>query len=140
MTAAGNYEYKFIVDGRWMTDPTNPFSTGHGDYENSFIALKANHIFELKGSAGAKSVILAGSFNGWNTDGYRMVRKGIPGSSLSASNPENIPTSSSSTDSGSSTPPIPSLKKTNTVQETPCSGSPPENNPSDIPINVVNCI
>ncbi len=76
VTAAGNYEYKFIVDGRWMTDPTNPFSTGHGDYENSFIALKANHIFELKGSAGAKSVILAGSFNGWNTDGYRMVRKG----------------------------------------------------------------
>jgi hypothetical protein len=76
VTAAGNYEYKFIVDGRWMPDPVNPFSTGHDEYENSFIALKANHIFELKGYAGAKTVVLAGSFSNWNPDGYRMVREG----------------------------------------------------------------
>jgi hypothetical protein len=34
----GNYEYKFIVDGKWMTDPSNPFTTGSGDYQNSFLA------------------------------------------------------------------------------------------------------
>jgi hypothetical protein len=76
VTSAGNYEYKFIVDGKWMPDPANPFSTGHGDYKNSFVALKANHVFELAGYAGAKSVLLSGSFNNWNPDGYRMVREG----------------------------------------------------------------
>ncbi len=74
--APGNYEYKFIADGKWMTDPANPFTTGSGDTENSFIALKANHIFELKAYPNAKSVILSGSFNGWNTKGYRMIREG----------------------------------------------------------------
>ncbi len=76
VTAAGNYEYKFIVDGEWMPDPANPFATGSGSYTNSFIALKANHIFELKGHSQAGSVIVSGSFNGWRTDGYRMVRDG----------------------------------------------------------------
>ncbi len=73
---AGNYEYKFIVDGRWMTDPANPFSTGSGDYENSFIALKANYIFELRQYPDAKKVLVTGSFNGWSTQDYRMVRQG----------------------------------------------------------------
>jgi hypothetical protein len=60
--APGNYEYKFIVDGRWITDPSNPFTTGSGDYINSCFAFKANHFFtvdmfpdakELKLTAGA---------------------------------------------------------------------------------------
>jgi 1,4-alpha-glucan branching enzyme len=72
----GNYEYKFIVDGRWMVDPANPFSTGSGDTQNSFIALKANHIFELTDYADAKQVILSGSFNGWSTKDYRMMKQG----------------------------------------------------------------
>lgn len=76
VTAAGNYEYKFIIDGEWMPDPANPFTTGSGNYTNSFIALKANHIFELKGHSQAGSVMVSGSFNGWRTDGYRMVREG----------------------------------------------------------------
>lgn len=73
--APGNYEYKFIVDGQWMPDPVNPFTTGSGNYINSFIALKANHIFELNQSPDAKSVIATGSFNRWNTEGYRMAKK-----------------------------------------------------------------
>lgn len=73
---AGNYEYKFIVDGKWMTDPGNPFSTGSGEYENSFIALKANHLFALSGYANATSVLVTGSFNGWDTKGYRMKKEG----------------------------------------------------------------
>jgi len=73
---AGNYEYKFIVDGEWMTDPANPFSTGSGNTENSFIALKANHIFKLEKFPDAKTVIVTGSFNGWDRSGYRMARQG----------------------------------------------------------------
>ncbi len=74
--APGNYEYKFIVDGRWMIDPANPFTTGAGDYTNSFIALKSDHIFELADYPDAKQVIVSGSFNGWSTKDYRMVRQG----------------------------------------------------------------
>ena len=74
--APGNYEYKYIVDGRWIIDPANPFSTGSGDTQNSFIALKANHIFELSEYPDAKQVIVTGSFNGWNTKNYRMVKQG----------------------------------------------------------------
>jgi len=72
---AGNHEYKFVVDGKWITDPANPFSTGSGNYENSFLALKANHLFELENQAGAKEVIVTGSFNGWSKTGYRMAKK-----------------------------------------------------------------
>ena len=70
--AAGNYEYKFILDGRWITDPENPYTLKSG---NSFIAVKPNHVFTLKGYAGARKVILAGSFNGWDQDAYEMIIK-----------------------------------------------------------------
>lgn len=73
---AGNYEYKFIVDGKWMVDPANPFTSRSGDTRNSFIALKANHIFELSQFPEARIVILTGSFNSWNQNGYRMVKDG----------------------------------------------------------------
>ena len=59
-----------------MTDPANPFTTGSGNIENSFIALRANHIFELEKFQGAKTVIVSGSFNQWNKDDYRMERQG----------------------------------------------------------------
>jgi 1,4-alpha-glucan branching enzyme len=72
--AAGNYEYKFLLDGRWITDPDNPYATGTGSYRNSFLAVKPNHLFVLDDYADAEKVILAGSFNGWKEDGYEMVR------------------------------------------------------------------
>lgn len=74
--APGNYEYKFIADGEWMPDPANPFTTGSGDLTNSFIALKANHVFELDGNTEAKTVILTGSFNNWSRQDYRMINRG----------------------------------------------------------------
>lgn len=76
VVSAGNYEYKFIVDGKWMTDPANPFTSGSGKTQNSFIALKANHIFELSKYPEANSVLVSGSFNGWNKQGYRMIQEG----------------------------------------------------------------
>jgi len=70
--AAGNYEYKFILDGRWITDPDNPATVGSGAEENSFLTIKPNWTFRLEGYAGARKVVLTGSFNGWRGDGYEM--------------------------------------------------------------------
>jgi len=72
---AGNYEYKFIVDGKWMPDPANPVTTGSGDFTNSSITVKPNFTFTLKQFPDAKSVIVTGSFNGWNEDSFKMTRK-----------------------------------------------------------------
>jgi 1,4-alpha-glucan branching enzyme len=72
---AGNHEYKFIVDGRWILDPANPITDGTGDFQNSVLSFKANHTFSLKAHANAKEVLVSGSFNGWSTSGYRMVKK-----------------------------------------------------------------
>jgi 1,4-alpha-glucan branching enzyme len=73
--AQGNYEYKFIVDGKWITDPGNPFTIGDGDFMNSFLPVKPNHTFRLEKHSDASKVFLAGSFNDWNTNGYRMKER-----------------------------------------------------------------
>ena len=72
---AGNYEYKYIVDGEWITDPGNPYTTGEGEIRNSCLSVKANHTFKLEQHSDAGKVILSGSFNGWKTTGYRMFEK-----------------------------------------------------------------
>ncbi|MFU8842779.1 MAG: glycogen-binding domain-containing protein [Bacteroidales bacterium] len=71
--AAGNYEYKFIVDGKWITDPVNPFTTGSGNFTNSFLAFKPNHLFVLSGFTETNNIIVTGTFNGWSRNDYRMV-------------------------------------------------------------------
>jgi type 1 glutamine amidotransferase len=73
--APGNYEYKFITDGVWIPDPANPFTTGSGNYTNSFIPVNPNHMFTLNQYSDAKKVIVTGSFNGWSSENYRMVNK-----------------------------------------------------------------
>lgn len=70
--AAGNYEYKFVVDGKWMTDPQNPNTSGTGDFENSILVVKPNHVFVLKGFQNAKEVLITGTFNNWDEKGMRM--------------------------------------------------------------------
>lgn len=72
----GNYEYKFIADGKWITDPSNPMKVGSGDYTNSFITFFPNHVFKLEDYPQAQKVLLSGSFNGWNTNDYRMIKVG----------------------------------------------------------------
>ena len=59
---SGNYQYKFIVDGEWITDPANP---DIGEDGNSFIVIKPNYTFRLKAPQ-AKKVYLAGDFNNWD--------------------------------------------------------------------------
>lgn len=68
----GNFEYKFVVDGNWITDPANLITTGMGETINSYIVISANHLFTLAGYANAKDVYLTGSFNNWTEPGYKM--------------------------------------------------------------------
>jgi hypothetical protein len=71
--AAGNYQYKFIVDGQWMTDPLNPHLASMHDHINSVLTVKPNHTFILKKYLTAVNISVAGTFNGWG-DGYSMKR------------------------------------------------------------------
>jgi 1,4-alpha-glucan branching enzyme len=71
----GNYEYKFICDGKWMPDPANPYTVGSGDFTNSIITIKPNYLFVLVGKSYARSVTVAGTFNGWNSKSYKMIYK-----------------------------------------------------------------
>jgi len=72
----GNYGYKFIIDGRWITDPQNQTYTVKDGIENSFIAAKPNYTFRLKGFGSAKSVKLSGTFINWDKNGYTLSHKG----------------------------------------------------------------
>jgi hypothetical protein len=72
----GNYGYKFVVDGNWMTDPKNPRNMMEGGVVNSYISVKPNYTFKLKGFNNAKSVHLAGSFNNFDEFGYTLVFNG----------------------------------------------------------------
>ena len=73
----GRYEYKFIVEGEWMHDPENPerVRNEHQTF-NSVLEITMPVTFTLKGYPDAKEVILAGSFNNWNTHKQKMIRVG----------------------------------------------------------------
>lgn len=69
----GNYAYKFIVDGEWIADPSNPYIVDNA--ANSYLSVKPNYWFRLEQNSDAGKVIVAGSFNNWNEQGYRMDLK-----------------------------------------------------------------
>lgn len=73
----GSYQYKFIVDGKWITDPNNALTvtTENGDI-NSVIFIKPNYTFILNGYANAKNVAVSGTFNDWDKAGYPMKKEG----------------------------------------------------------------
>ena len=69
----GIYEYKFIVDGDWITDPANPFSVQNQHYTyNSILVVGKDEEFFLPGFQNAKRVALSGSFNNWDKTGVSM--------------------------------------------------------------------
>ncbi|GAB4093652.1 glycogen-binding domain-containing protein [Flaviaesturariibacter terrae] len=72
----GNYEYKFFVDGRAVTDPGNPLSTEGPGKGNSLLIVSPNYTFRLKGKDAAHSVYLSGDFNGWNERSLPMRKEG----------------------------------------------------------------
>jgi len=71
----GNHEYKFIVDGEWLTDPNNPYLIRHGDYLNSFLSTEPNWTFTLDTFPDATEVLVTGNFTGWSEENNRMVKE-----------------------------------------------------------------
>lgn len=69
------YEYKFIIDGKWTHDKTNNNKSINefGGY-NSVISIKKEADFLLVGHQNAKNVFLAGSFNEWNPEELKMTK------------------------------------------------------------------
>jgi hypothetical protein len=72
--AAGNFEYRFDVDGKVVKDTNN--KTGAAGTENSILILEPNYTFKIKGLNTAKIVLLAGDFNNWSPTGFAMKREG----------------------------------------------------------------
>lgn len=71
----GNYQYKFIVDGQWITDPANPSTVETKDRKtNSFMVVGANYTFALPGYSNAKTVYLTGDFCEWAPRAIPMRR------------------------------------------------------------------
>ena len=71
----GNYQYKFIVDGRWITDPANKMIVRdeHGN-DNSFFVFGANYTFRLSGYMDAKDVRITGDFTEYSPTGIQMEK------------------------------------------------------------------
>lgn len=71
----GIYEYKFIIDGEWITDPINPYMVQNQHYTNNSILIVGKDVpFNLIGYKDAKSVALSGSFNNWDLKGVRCIK------------------------------------------------------------------
>ena len=69
------YEYRFIVDGKWIEDPDNNNKKRNEFNEyNSVLDIKEYTAFKLKGYSSAKKVVLAGTFNNWNEFDFVMEK------------------------------------------------------------------
>ncbi len=73
---AGNYNYKFIADGNWLTDPVNPYYAVEDGVTNSFVPVKPNYTFKLKGYSDARNVKLIGTFSKWEKGEYTLAHFG----------------------------------------------------------------
>ncbi|MEZ4799628.1 MAG: glycogen-binding domain-containing protein [Flavobacteriales bacterium] len=70
-----DYEYKFIVDGNWIEDPSNDCKVKNEFNEyNSCLTIgeKYRVVLKLEGFANAKRVICTGDFNGWSLSEVEM--------------------------------------------------------------------
>ncbi len=71
----GNYEYRFIVDGKEITDPGNPIVVTNDGHKNSYLILEPNYTFRLKGYQNAKTVFLGGDFNNFSSNSLAMKKE-----------------------------------------------------------------
>ena len=71
----GVYQYKFIVDGDWIEDPSNTEKVRNEfDGFNSVIRIKKEVTFHLNKFNDASEVILTGSFNNWDEHQLKMKK------------------------------------------------------------------
>lgn len=72
-TGEGNYEYKFIVDGKTINAEGASIDNNEG---GTTLIENPNYTFRLKGYDNAKTVMIAGDFNNWSEKGFMLLRKG----------------------------------------------------------------
>jgi hypothetical protein len=73
----GNYEYYFIIDGKFDAKKASPDSLyGLKENRNFNFVIDPNYIFRLKGNSHAKTVYLAGDFNNWSPNTFPMQKEG----------------------------------------------------------------
>jgi hypothetical protein len=70
----GKYWYKFIVDGRWMTDNDNLVKENDGLGNTNSVFYRPNVLFALDGFTNARKVFLSGSFNNWRPSELQMIK------------------------------------------------------------------
>lgn len=71
----GEYQYKFIIDGKWIEDPVNSNKVlNEFNGYNSVVDVRAQASFILDGYLDAQKVILSGSFNDWSESDYLMTK------------------------------------------------------------------
>ncbi len=71
----GIYEYKFIIDGEWTHDLSNPLSVQNEHFTlNSILLVGSDYTFYLDGHKKAKNVVLASSFNNWDESVMSMEK------------------------------------------------------------------
>lgn len=71
---AGKHLYKFIVDGKWISDPENKLRESDTYLGYNSIFFKTNKTFILKGYSNAKKVVLSGTFNAWNEREIQLTK------------------------------------------------------------------
>jgi 1,4-alpha-glucan branching enzyme len=70
----GNYQYKYIIDGKWILDANNPHTAMDGDIVNSLKVVQPNTNFCIKDFKNAKKVAISGDFNNWDEYGYTLFQ------------------------------------------------------------------
>jgi hypothetical protein len=73
----GMNTYRFLVDGKWITDPANPNTRADvSGTVSSVLNLGTNVVFKLKGYPNAKNVTVAGDFNSWKPGEIHLKKTG----------------------------------------------------------------
>jgi hypothetical protein len=73
--ADGTHLYRYIVDGKWIIDPSNPDQFPNEFKEtNSVLRIGIPCLFTLEGNHQLPEVVLAGSFNNWRRDELFMKK------------------------------------------------------------------
>ena len=71
----GTHAYKYIVDGKWILDPTHDVVRPDGmGNKNSFMAVGDTFYFHVPGRPDAEQVFVAGNFNEWKEGELLMTR------------------------------------------------------------------
>ncbi len=72
----GNYQYRFIVDNKWMNDPANVKTAYDGGNKNSLLVIKPNHTFSFPHQPKITEVTLVGTFTNWEQGSYPLIKQG----------------------------------------------------------------